>query len=383
MKLWSGLSHDGAPSLRRWLASFVTALLLAVPNACPACTTFVLRDDGAVLFARNLDWFWSDGFVCVNRRGISKTAFVIPPERPVQWVARYGSVTFNQLCRELPMGGMNEKGLIIENMMLPESRYSRRDDRPAINLVQWMQYHLDTCATVEEVIQRSRDVRIERPTVNAAIHYLVADATGAAATFEMIRGRLVVHAGQRLPLRALANSSYRESLEFAHSLRHFGGSMDLPGDESSLARFARAAQCAASFRHESAEADRAYAFDSLRKVAQEGSTVWSIVYDPVSLRIDYRTRDNPEVRWISLSQFDYSPEAEPLIADVEAGTGGNVRAEFRGATAEGERRHILEFVRREDVRRMLGNLEPMVEPLLAVLATYGSKEPEEGTTTGE
>jgi choloylglycine hydrolase len=48
-----------------------------------------------------------------------------PGEKPLTWVATYGSVSFNQNGRELPCGGINEAGLVIEQMMheSPKSRY--------------------------------------------------------------------------------------------------------------------------------------------------------------------------------------------------------------------------------------------------------------------
>ena len=35
---------------------------------------------------------------------------------PASWVSKYGSVTFNQYGRELPTGGMNEAGLVVETI---------------------------------------------------------------------------------------------------------------------------------------------------------------------------------------------------------------------------------------------------------------------------
>ena len=162
-----------------YFAIFIVSIGLTFP--CSACTTFVLRDGSVILFARNLDWDWSDGFIVVNQKGIEKTAFVLPPEKPARWTSKYGSVTFNQFGREMPYGGMNETGLVVEQMMLMESKYPGSDERPAVNMLQWIQYQLDNCRTVDEVLATNEFVRHEAPVGAERIHYLICDASGDTA----------------------------------------------------------------------------------------------------------------------------------------------------------------------------------------------------------
>lgn len=171
-----------------WLiASFVLA------RECRACTTFVLSDGNVVLFARNFDWDWGDGIVVVNQRDIEKTAFIAPPEKPARWTSKYGSVTFNQFGREMPYGGINEVGLVVEQMMLFESKYPKPDERPAVNMLQWIQYQLDNCQTVEEVIATDKFLRQTVPQGKQRIHYLICDASGNATTIEFLNGKMVYH----------------------------------------------------------------------------------------------------------------------------------------------------------------------------------------------
>jgi len=59
----------------------------------------------------------------VNKRGVSKTAMPSDSsDRPnvslLAWTSKYGSVTFNGFCREMPGGGINEAGFVIEPMLL-------------------------------------------------------------------------------------------------------------------------------------------------------------------------------------------------------------------------------------------------------------------------
>ena len=106
----------------------ITALVLpAIPG--DACTSFLLKHPKGPLMAKNYDWDVPDGLVVVNPRGLAKTALVPGDASPVRWTSRYGSLTFNQYGREFPMGGMNETGLAMEVLWLPDTVYPESGDR--------------------------------------------------------------------------------------------------------------------------------------------------------------------------------------------------------------------------------------------------------------
>ena len=67
----------------------------------------------------------------------------MPDGNTISWVSQYGSITFNQYGKEFPTGGMNEKGLVVELMWLDGTIYPQPDERPAIGVLQWIQYQLD------------------------------------------------------------------------------------------------------------------------------------------------------------------------------------------------------------------------------------------------
>lgn len=179
--------------------------MFAVEPAFP-CSTFVLRKENVLLFGKNWDFYTGRGIIVINKRGIEKSSLVMPHERPAEWVSKYGSVTFNQLGREFPYGGMNEKGLVIEIMWLDESVYPAPDERPTLNEVQWIQYQLDNCETVEDVIESMKHVRIGQNW--SKIHYLVCDRPGNVAAIEFVDGKSVIHMGGSMPVAALTNSTY-------------------------------------------------------------------------------------------------------------------------------------------------------------------------------
>ena len=104
------------------LVQAVILILFFLINVYP-CTTFVLHQGDRLIFGRNLDWYSGTGLVMVNSRNLEKVALVNSSEKPVKWVSKFGSVTFNQIGRELPFGGINESGLVVEHMTLDGTVY--------------------------------------------------------------------------------------------------------------------------------------------------------------------------------------------------------------------------------------------------------------------
>lgn len=317
---------------RPLLATLAVLILSSVP--APACTTFCLRDGGRIVFGKNYDWSVGDGMLVVNKRGVARTADALGDPKPASWVSRYGSVTFNQYGRDFPSGGMNEKGLTIELMWLDGSRYPVADARPAVDVLQWIQYHLDSHATVAEVLKADKALRIAS---EVPLHYLVADRKGQVATVEFLNGRMVAHTGDKLPVAALANSTYTESLR--------GG--ERTEGPSSLARFGRAAQRVRGFKAKGTE-PVAYAFETLDQVAQPGYTQWSIVYEVDRGRVHFRTRDRRKIRSLDLKDVDFSCSTPVRVLGLDADVEGNVARRLVPYTRELNRKLVTASFRKTE-----------------------------------
>ena len=266
-----------------------------------ACTTFCIQDGDRVVFGRNFDFPVGYGHVLVNKRNVRKAAMVRPPEKAFEWTSEYGSISFNQNGREFPYGGINEKGLVIEQMALNESQYPEIDDRYGLTELQWIQYQLDNSASVEEVLASAEFLRISPQSV-AKLHFLVADKMGNVATIEYLDGKMVIHTGDSLKVPALANDTYGKSMEYLQQFSGFGGDAPVPVSTAPLDRFANAA----AGLQEYSEGDIIeYSFDILDRVRQnDSSTQWSIVYDLSNLKIYFQTQKNPEIRKIALEDFN-------------------------------------------------------------------------------
>ncbi len=186
---------------------FIFGIIL--PAAVYPCTTFVLRQGNHIVFGRNLDWITGSGLIMTNPRYLQKTALIDVSQNPITWTSKYGSITFNQVGRDLPYGGMNEAGLVVEHMTLDETVYPSDDNRHTISACQWIQYQLDNYSTVEEVIKSDTLLRIIDP--GSKIHFLVCDKAGNVVSIEFINGKMVYHTGKDLPVEVLANSNYENS----------------------------------------------------------------------------------------------------------------------------------------------------------------------------
>jgi len=204
-------------------------------------------------------------------------------------------------------------------MWLEGSRYPDPDGRGALGCLQWIQYQLDTAATVREVLASDSKVRID---ARSPLHYLVADRTGQVATVEFLNGRLVAHTRDDLPVPALTNSTYDSSVRYLER-RRMEGAPAAPGN-GSLDRFTRLAERVRQLEQDETSNAVERAFETLADVAQRGHTQWSIVYELDRLRVNFRTSHNLAVRTLDLGDLDFGCGAPVRVVDLDEGTAGDV-----------------------------------------------------------
>jgi len=286
-------------------------------QAANACTTFFLEKNGQMVFGKNYDWITGTGMIHTNLRGLAKSSLPLEKGNALHWTSRYGSTTFNQYGKEFPNGGMNETGLVVELMWLTESEYPAKDKRPALSVLQWIQYQLDNCSTIDEVIATDKMLRIT--STGTPQHYLVADSKGQVATIEFLEGKMVIHRGNELPYPVLANSTYQASLLTTNKTT----------GAFSTDRFSTACQMVQQYwKPVSKKPIIDYSFDILNKVAQPGFTKWSIVYDITNRKVYFKTASNIQVKSFALTDFDYACSSSALYYNVNKGDKGNISRSF-------------------------------------------------------
>ena len=293
----------------------VCLIIVCLSSNVYPCTTFCIKDHENIIFGRNLDFSTGFGHVIINKRNVTKTALVFPPENPMTWTSKYGSITFNQMGREFPYGGMNEAGLVIDQMWLDKTKYPESDNRYGLSELQWIQYQLDNSITINDVIASDTLVRVSFQS--QPIHFLLCDKQGDVATIEYINGKLVYHKDKDLPVTVLANNTYEESIDYTKKFIEFGGNDTIPKTNKSLDRFVLAASMVKEFDESKSGDIIDYSFNILDTVSQGEYTFWSIVYDIANMKIHYKTYGNRETRVISLEDFNFSCELPVLITDIE------------------------------------------------------------------
>jgi len=307
--------------------SIALILYFSAETLC-ACTTFFIHKNGQFAFGRNYDWITDAGMVCSNLRGLSKTSMKMPEGSVIKWISKYGSITFNQYGKEFPNGGMNEMGLVVEMMWLDGSQYPKPDKRPSMYVLQWIQYQLDNCASIKEVLATNKKIRISQQ-VNAPVHYLVADAAGEAATIEFLEGRMVVHKGSGLPLAVLANTAYATSSKLVMDAESEYDDGKTPVSQSysdnSVRRFANACAMVKKYEQENISTPIVdYSFEILDKVNQPEFTKWSIVYDINNKIVYFKTASYREYKSIAFAEVDLSCSAKAVSFDMNQPSVGSI-----------------------------------------------------------
>lgn len=253
-------------------ALFVAALL--VPAMGWACTAALLTDGSQRRVVKSFDWHDGSGYLLQNAAGRQKTALMLRPgASPLKWTARYASLTINQHGPEMPLSGMNERGLVVETLWLRQTRWPRPDRRPVVNELQLVQWLLDTAADTKTAVKSLRKVRIS--AVSAKVHWLVCDRSGDCATVEYLDGKLVTHHAAGLSAPALTNHPYgtRAGKSASRALR------------GSVRRF-DVAKRAAVKRGGRSLAERSEAM--LTAVAAGSYTKWQLRWDPVGMTLRFR-----------------------------------------------------------------------------------------------
>jgi len=322
-------------------------VLITFVNIYP-CTSFIYKNGEFLFMGHNFDWITGTGLLIVNPGNLCKASLVDSSETPVEWTSKFGSITFNQVGRELPFGGMNERGLAIVQMGLNTTVYPSKDSRPVIGACQWIQFQLDNFETVEEVIHSDSLLRIV--DTNSKFHYLAGDRFGNSAVIEFLEGRMVSYTSENLPLPVLANSSYAESIDC------YKKKCDTQMNRS-LFNFCTAAGQIQSPNRSNADSPVDGVFDILNSVSQGPLTKWSIVFDISEMKIYFKCFETPtivgerkiflrppgeaKIKIVSLNEFSFSCHEKVKVLDVHDPNDGEVNTYFMDYSKEIN----LEFIR--------------------------------------
>jgi len=288
-------------------------LITSLFSSASACTAFFIHQKGGMFLCKNFDWEDGDGLVMFNPSG--KQYF--DPETGTAWIARYSSIAFCYKQSTNILGGMNEKGLVIEELSALPFPFEENSDKIQVNEFQWIKYHLDNFASVEEVVNAQQNINLVPE--QHCLHYIIADEHGDVAVIEFGSGGCIVYRGDELPYPLLSNNPYANSLKYLASFNGFGGIMPVPVSKSSCDRFVIAAEQLQNITIDSNICVNA-CFCMLDEVKQT-DTQWQIVYNIRERQIYFSDRGSFFLHRINLDAFQVNPGAEGFCISIMEFTG--------------------------------------------------------------
>jgi len=349
---------------RRPLAALIASTLsLAGWAPAEACTrALYVAGDGTVIVGRSMDWgedMMSNMWVLprgMKRDGRGGT-------NTISWESKYGSL----IVTAYDIGtaeGMNEKGLVVNELALAESNYGKPSEgAKVISLSTWPQYVLDNFATVDEAVADLRKEAFRVQTVvlgtgrPANMHLVISDASGDSAVFEYIDGKLVIHHSKQY--KVVTNSpTYDKQLAIMEYWKDAGGlEKSLPGTSRAADRFVRttylldALPTETSSNYISGTPQRSFKFQapmsvlslmrsvgtplgfSLEDQPWVSSTIWRTVSDSTNRVVIFDSAMTPATFWVKLDDLDLRQGAPVKKLQLAGGNtySGNAVSHFVNA----------------------------------------------------
>jgi choloylglycine hydrolase len=321
------------------------AAMVGGMHASVACTGISLTAaDGSYIQARTIEWAY----------GVLKSEYVIIPRgeqlqsytptgtNGMKFRARYGVVGLAVVEKEFIAEGINEAGLSAGLFFFPRygsyESYESIDNSRTLADLQVVQWMLTQCASIDEVMEAVKHVRIVALEKTAVVHWRIGDPTGRQVVMEIVGGKInfyenevgvltnapgfewqVTNLENYVNLRPGSAQNYKLG---GVTLEPNGGStamLGLPGDFTPPSRFVRAA----FFRNTAPQ--RATGVDTVLEafhllnnfdvpIAIENpsehnlpsATQWTSAIDLTSRTVYYKTAYNSTIRSISLANIDFA-----------------------------------------------------------------------------
>ena len=218
----------------------------------------------------------------------------------------------------------------MEQTTLWQSTYPDNGELPAIGELQWIQFLLDTCATVKEAEQKAALVRIVQPL--SRLHYMVADRTGDCAIFEFMDGNMHVYQCGSLPIPVIANTPYSEAVKDLEN-PECSRSRFSDYERNSMERFVEgSAQLAGMFP--ASEDDRLpFILKALQTVRRE-DTAFSLIYDLEQMQLHFTSDLYPELKTVRLWEADFFTHAVDMATNLQQPAGNSGDIDFMCYDAE-------------------------------------------------
>ncbi|MDD4613954.1 MAG: linear amide C-N hydrolase [Caldisericia bacterium] len=265
------------------------------------------------------------GLIYCNPKGLQKQSMTFDANLSMEWISRYGSITFNQWGQDLPYAGMNEKGLCI--IRIPEVSSVSISDF-SISSLQWIQYHLDQYATIDEILKQP----FIKPSFShfEPMHYMLSDPSNTIIIVEFNDHETKIHStlNNTLPWPVLTEIPYADGVVTMENPPSPSKESKTPTD-----RFVKMALQLSEWDRDSQNSLYLRAFDMLLNAAS-GETKWNVLFHLNERNVYFRTFSHDRIKIISLSAVDFSCEEPIRYWSVETQEVGNISDLFRNKSAK-------------------------------------------------
>ena len=268
-------------------------------------------------------------------RGISRDGnnFNGTIANPANWTSKYGTLVVDGI------GGINEKGLSVDCLLLAESVYeSASGSTPCVASSKMLYYLLDNAATVSEALSLLDAVLVlsdKKGDIQVTLHYAIRDASDDRAVIEFVNGGTKKKpVSERAILHGSDYNVMTNDPPMAKQLKYYkkfaSGKRGLGGDFNALDRFVRLKMfektlpdaksewlgvcgifqlmdtvhtVAGSVDYSRKETD----IQNGKKVpAKMWANVWTTVADHGKTILYLQTEETPNIIWVDLSKLDFS-----------------------------------------------------------------------------
>lgn len=305
--------------------SATSCILATALFAIPArpCSRVLWNDNGrSVLVGRNMDWFEDlKTNAWVLPRGMKRDG--LAPKNSLAWTSKHGSVVltaYDSVCAD----GVNEKGLAVHMLYLPETKTGPRDETiPGLTISLWPQYYLDNFATVKEAVEAIKTqpyqllMAVEPQSGKAGtIHIALDDAAGDSAVLECIDGEMKVYHSREYTVMT-NQPTFDKQLENLRQYRGFGGDKKLPGTHEPADRFVRGAYYSKNLPKPKTDREAvAGVMSVMRNISAPfgvadperpnvSTTIWRTVTDLTNGVLYYDSVFSPQVFWIDTKKMGF------------------------------------------------------------------------------
>lgn len=280
-------------------------LTILIYHFSTACSAFFFSGDNKIL-AKNFDWRADQGYLMKNNRGQQKISYGFRGNNVAEWTSKFGSVTFNQIGKEFPYGGINEKGLVIEQLWLGNTEYQDNSNK-TISELEWIQYQLDQYSSVDEVIKNINNLTI-KPI--AKIHYFMADKQGVSAVIDFVNGKVKIDR-QQIKFQVITNEASESSKKYFELHKNIDPNSRSPFDRYTILRN--------NLNVENLSISNS--FEKLKLVKEDEpsyKTYWSIVYDIDNLEFYFKSIENSNIKKVSLADFNFDKNSDTEFSLINA-----------------------------------------------------------------